>query len=339
MPIIIILFDYFSFINLLDGHGVSINNTSSDEDTQPKPETCKCRAHCCALTSAIVVLVLAIICVISISVLVKRFDNLPSASGNVVVGNSDVVLVSAFDPSNVNEIQMHTSGDTTVNVSFYQDVCVNSKIGPFQHFYNMVSTRQLTIMSYYVYTVDVFYLTKNSQVTCTFSASVPLPCIYTFNFERYQRFISPHYVDDGTAHSIAYSNCGPNTFDTIKLSADNNEYQFLVMRGTSEQVSLNYTVERSILEYDVNKLTPTTCAFSASSRTCSISLDGYHGNQEVCVLAVLNQGGNLTTLDYTTSSASHNFIDVMSRYEMFTFPCVLISISIVLFVVAYKCRK
>ena len=65
-----------------------------------------------------------------------------------------------------------------------------------------------------------------------------------------------------------------------------------------------------------------TIKLSALLQTCSIPLDSYPDNQD----------GNFTTLGYTTSSASHKFIEVLSRYEMFTAPCVFLLCCLLLLI-------
>ena len=317
----------------------------NDDTTKPAIITNRARNYCsrCALTSAILFIVLAFVSAASIVLLMKKPDYLPS--GDAVVGNSDVVLVSTLDPSAVNEIHIHTLGDNAVNVSFYQDLCTNSKIGPFQQIHRKVSTTQ-PIVTTNIYTVDAFYLMKDSRVTYTFSSSFPLPCIFSFhNFDLYQRFISSG-GDDGNSRISCVSKCDCehhiNYTETLSGEDSDHEYYFVVMKasgGLNINYTFNYTVENNMLEYDVAQLTPTTCEFSASSRTCSIPLDDHHGNQEVCVLAMLKQDGNFTTLGYTTSSASHVFRDVMSRHEILTVPCALFVISIILFVVFYRLMK
>ena len=91
-------------------------------------------------------------------------------------------------------------------------------------------------------------------------------------YSNYQQFLL-----NGDVSELASSYCINSTerLDFKILSQDKNQYFFIGLESLSS-TTLDYTVIRNVLEYNVSNSTrpPTTCAFSTS---CSISLDNYPG--------------------------------------------------------------
>ena len=151
------------------------------------------------------------------------------------------------------------------------------------------------------YIIDEVYLVNGSDVTYTMAASKSgSSCsarVHVFGrHSNYQQFLL-----EGDVSELASSYCISSTerLDFKILSQDKNQYFFIGLESLSS-ATLDYTVIRNVLKYNVSNSTrpPTTCAFSTS---CSISLDNYPGagGQEVCVLASV-QESDFTFFKYNT---------------------------------------
>lgn len=229
-------------------------------------------------------------------ILLSTLPNRPS--GAVMVGNSDSVLISV---SFINEVRLDPVGDVA-STNFYQDVCSN--IGPYRQLQN--STIQLNISDNMQYAIDEPYLSKGSEVHYSIylasdSHNNTLPCraqVLVFrNRASYLEFLLT-----GDVSTQASSGCiTSNGVSYFKVAASQlQEYFFIGLEGLSS-TTLNYTIIRDVLEYNITNLSSTLCTFSTP---CSISLD-YPGGQEVCVLASL-QESDFITLNYFTVSYRYN---------------------------------
>ena len=228
--------------------------------------------------------------------------------------------ISNFDSSVINEVIF--SANDAVEVNFYQDLC--SVIGPFRKLHN--STLQLNISDRMQYIIDEVYLLKESEVTYRMLLKSGSPCsarVHVFiSHTNYQQFLL-----NGDVNNQARSYCINSTevLDFKISSQDNYQYFFIGLESLSS-TTLNYSVVRNVLEYNITNSTRShMCALSASSRSCSLSLDNYPGSQEVCVLASL-QELDFITLNYTTVSYSYN----MQFIALIVIVCILIVIVIVI---------
>ena len=221
-----------------------------------------------------------------------------------MIGNSDVVEVITVDPSIVDRVhfkQVHDFSD----VNFYQDEC--SDIIRVRLIQN--STTQLSISNNTQYRIDEPYLMNGSRVNYTFSVSeslVDIPCIvdvliFVLSFD-YFLFISTGHVSNESRSFCVPPDQLPANLTTVSLFPSSTAYYFIGVEGLSS-TTLNYTVFSDVFKYDITNLSPTACEFSKLSRTCSIPLGKYPGNQEVCFLASLKQQTEAFTLISITTSS------------------------------------
>lgn len=220
-------------------------------------------------------------------------------SSEVVLGRSDVILVSAFG-SSVDEVQFNLTIDSTLDISFYQLEC--SEIGKIQYFSN--STREFSITDLnnnkiLQYRVDEAYLPVGSTIHYTFTASetseLPPDCAANIHiFTDYSNYY--YFILTGQVILEHSSHCLPagSSVNFTLTAVDSNIYFFV---GLKSSMDINYNVMmiRNILEYDITDLSPTNCTFSPASSECSLSLDNF------CVLASILQT-EYVTLHYTPKS-------------------------------------
>ena len=98
-------------------------------------------------------LTLILMCtIVTTAIVIALFATLPQIlRGYITIGNSDTVLISAFDSSIIKEVDV--SLHDAIEVDLYQDVCSN--FGPLRQLHN--STLQLNIsdsMQYNYYIID-----------------------------------------------------------------------------------------------------------------------------------------------------------------------------------------
>ena len=255
--------------------------------------------------------------------------------GEVMVGNSDMVLISIFDSSIINEV--YFSADDAVEVNFYQDIC--SDIGPFQQLHN--STLQLNISDSMQYQIDEVYLLKGSEAIYSMSSkseSQILPCsakVHVFTRRnKYQQFLL-----NGDVSKLASSYCINSTkVLDLNIFSHRHQYFFIGLESLSS-ATLDYTVIKNVLKYNITNSTrsPTSCVFSISSPLCSISLDNYPDSQEVCVLASL-QESNFITLNYATVSYRSN-MQVIAAILVLFIPYLVILIILCCFLAIFYYLK
>lgn len=151
---------------------------------------CKWPWSCC-LTGSILVFLISM-CFITLLLFIVFFVTRPNLpSGKVVVGSSDVVLVSSFIATDLNTIHFNIDKKASMSseafsVDIYQELC--SELPTNRQIWN--KTRQMPLSENMQYRIEEPYLIKGSRVTYIFTALQPqfssscVVNIYIFQYFR-----------------------------------------------------------------------------------------------------------------------------------------------------------
>ena len=216
-------------------------------------------------------------------------------SGDVIIGSSDVILISEFE-SHADTVKFNVLIDS-LDIIFYQQDCL--EIDKLQNLSNY--TRELANLDNIPFRVDEPYLLVGSTVHYTFTASgseLLSDCaanIHVFtDYTNYFNFIlTGQVLFEDSSHCLSAGSVN------FTLSAMNiNQYYFV---GLKSSIDLNYTRISNILEYNITNLSSTNCTFSSAASECLISLDNSRSG-DLCVLASLlhTEFHVFISLNYTT---------------------------------------
>ena len=216
-------------------------------------------------------------------------SNINSTSGDVVLRNSDVVLIAK---TNSSKIELSTTLDSEMtDIIVNHDLC--SEIGQLQQVSK--STSELTVSENMMYSIDEVYLIGTSQVTYNFT-TVESPQVATGCVANVTTFLEyPDYMEfltSGNARNPNKMHClSPHEPLTFHLnSSDGDSYHFVGLKSF-EFATLNYTVFKELLKYDSTNTDGLSCTLSTSRSDCTISLNNSQ-EQEACVLASLQDTNN-----------------------------------------------
>ena len=243
-----------------------------------------------------------------------------STRGSVLIGNSDVVLLSTFDSS---QSEVRAATDDLVPVNFYHSLC--SEVGPFQHMRNNSTQLITTINS--PREIDELYLMKGSQVNYSFSVSdsfavsdsntsdLCIANIFVFFHQlHYLEFIRSGHVSKFSLAARCLNPTEPLDF-SLRLPTDYQSRYYFVGLASHYDSTLNYTINSNLLEYSIANLSKITCNFSTTADKCSIPLSHYPSDQEICVLASI-QADTFVTINYFAVSHGYRrfFIATFTMY-------------------------
>ena len=255
-----------------------------------------------------------------------------STSGDIVLGNTDVVLITKSNDSTV--ILSTTSDSEMTNISVYHELC--SEIGQIQQVSN--SSSQLTVSENMTYRIEEVYLIGTSQVAYNFtiaSSQATASCVANvsifLDYTDYTEFLtSGHARNPNKSHCLSSN----EPLDFELNSFDGDSYHFVGLKSFVS-ATLNYTVSKELLEYDVTNASNVSCTISPSSSECTISLNGE--GQEMCVLASLQHTNNtFITLSYESNSRlalSSVGIIILSNIGM---SFIIINVIIIIFLIRMR---
>ena len=225
----------------------------------------------------------------------------PTTTGIVLLGNTDVVLVSRFR-SSLSEITVKT--EHFVPVRLYHGPC--SEAGPFPQLLSYSTHLSFAENSHHRFSEP--YLIAGSQVIYTLAVSDsttsdldPDPCtakVHVFtDHDSYNQFIASGHV---TALSVSecFSPVQPLTLSLPPTTTDKPDMYYFIGVESHYFSTLNITVT-SDMEYSTTKLSETTCNFSTEAPTCTILLH-HENDEELCVLASLIDTDLFTRVGYST---------------------------------------
>ena len=217
-------------------------------------------------------------------------------SGTTTLCNSDVVLMSTFDPSTINQVDIKDSE----GVSFYQAVC--SEMRPFRQI--LTTTRQFNITRNGKGSIDEFYLTRGSSVAYNFTVSKTSSSNSSFDAEIYvltnlQSYLKFLRGEKFTSRESVF--LSPNEHTLLTSSDDKDSYHFVVWKGFNNS-TVSYTVSEDISMYDTTNLHPTLC----NSSPCSLLLHNSHKHGDICLLASRSKARHCTTHRYYSKSDKHD---------------------------------
>lgn len=238
--------------------------------------------------------------------LTLKYTQQHSISGGTTLGNSDVLLISAFD-SRFREVTVHLANNIMASAKFYQGPC--SEIGPFPQLRN--STTELAVTERSYHGIDEPYVLRGSRVhytlmvtnatTMELASSLCIANVYVFNgLSKYSKFL-----ESGDVSTIRTSNCLSSSKPlNFTLSTAYIKYYFVGLESHSS-ATLNITVTGEILEYNITNLSTTECNFSSQAPQCSVQLHHHPSGQEICLLASLQDTDTFVSLSYY-SAQPHN---------------------------------
>ena len=246
-----------------------LERTSSDAKKSSHSTCRRCLLSMCCLIIA------AMFLAISLS-LVFTGPKLTSGS-TLIIGNSDVVLLSTFDSSQ-SAVRV-VSPDNSITVSFYHGLC--SEVGPFPQMRN--NSTQLITTQNSQYEIDEQYLTKGSQINYSFAVSnsgynsTTDHCIAStavfLNRTHYLEFIKTGYISPNSFSPCLYLS-KPVNF-SVSLPTDYQSRYYFVGLASHYDSTLNYTINSNLLEYSIANLSTITCNFTTTADKCSIPLSHY----------------------------------------------------------------
>lgn len=205
-------------------------NPATSKSSSSKVETC-CKRYYCSFIAAV-------FSVISISLLIMLLKH-KHASGNVLLGNSDVLLISAFHPS-LGEVMIAPTGDL-VPVYIYQGLCSQTRPFPMLR----QSTRQLNITENSQYRIDEPYLMGGSHINYSLTESdsatnsTSSSCIaYVHVF--IDRLSYLQFIGSGHVSKLSISGClslaEPLVF-TLPLPSDSqSKYYFVALESLNSNI-------------------------------------------------------------------------------------------------------
>ena len=255
--------------------------------------------YCCCLVILLCIFLYDVFCFIGFFLV----TTLPGpTTGIVLLGNTDVVLVSRFR-SSLSKVTVNLTEDF-IPVRFYHGSC--SEAGPFPQLLNY--TTHLPVAENSHHRIDEPYLIAGSQVNYTLAISDsttsdldPDPCtaeVHVFtDHDSYNQFIASGHV---TALSISecFSPVQPLTLSLPPTTTDKPDMYYFIGVESRYSSTLNITVASDILEYSTTKLSETTCNFSTEAPTCTIPLH-HENDEELCVLASLIDTDSFTPVGYS----------------------------------------
>ena len=213
-----------------------------------------------------------------------------------------MVLAATLDPNNVNKVDFSNNVIDPLNITieFYHDSCSEFPTENYQPNNN----GQLSTIDNMQYIIDQTYVLRGSVVQFTFSSSNSSlqvnssTCIASiaifFTYSDFTAFLASGLVANANA-----SYCLPSASSiTFNVSADDQNFHYFVGLKGLESATVNYTLIKEIVRYNVAKLTATICTFPTQS--CSIILDHHDG---ACILAHL-QSKNLISLNFIAERSS-----------------------------------
>ena len=212
-------------------------------------------------------------------------------SGEVLIGNNDVVLAGTLNSDYVGKVNfnINASGDS-FNVTLYQESCSITLTDNFQN----NSTRELDVTNDMLYVIDQKYIVKGSTVQYIFSSSSldsSIPCIASIPvFLDYSDFTA--FLASGFIANANVSYCLPPASSiTFTLSVEDQNFHYFVGLRGFQSATVNYTLINDVFKYDITELTAITCSFPTPS--CSISLD----SRNTCILASLKAYNTFIKMD------------------------------------------
>ena len=223
-------------------------------------------------------------------------------TGIVLVGNTDVVLVSRFR-SSLSKVTVNLTEDF-IPVCFYHGPC--SEAGPFPQLLNY--STHLSVAENSHHRMDEPYLTAGSQKNYTLVISDstisdldPDPCtakVHVFtDHDSYNQFIASGHV---TVLSVSecFSPVQPLTLSLPPTTTDKQDMYYFVGVESRYSSTLNITVASDTLEYSTTKLSETMCNFSTEAPTCTIPIH-HENDEELCLLASLIDTDSFTSVGYS----------------------------------------
>ena len=220
-----------------------------------------------------------------------------STSGtNVMLGNSDVVLVTQSNSSTRIEISSTSIMERT-GVDIYQNLCSEIR----QLHQVSKDTREVTVFENMTYSIEEVYLIGTSRVDYNFTnagSQASIPCVaYIFiflNYSKYVEFLSSGYAND-PSEAYCLSSNEPLHFQLN--SSNRDSYRFVGLKSF-ESTTLNYTVSKDLLKYDITDEFRHTCTITTSLPACSLISTNFQKGQEVCFLASLRFTHAFINLSY-----------------------------------------
>ena len=259
-----------------------------------------CNTQCLLTVSSLAfIIILAIIVGVCISIGLSIGLTLPFLpSGDVLIGNGDIVSVTTVNVSYVSKTNFNSTN--SLNVTIYQDICSEISItSSYQNYSQLLNTT-----SNMQYIIEQAYIIEGSKVQYVFSSYMSISvnssdsCVASIPvFLTYSDFTA--FLASGLIANANASYCLPPASSiTFTLSAKDNLHYFVGLQSFQSSV-IDYAMQGNIKEYDVTDMTTTVCTFPSSS--CSII--NPPGGQDMCILASLQLSDTFVTLKYTSEQS------------------------------------
>ena len=158
------------------------------------------------------------------------------------------------------------------------------------------------------YGIEEVYLIGTSQVAYNFTiveTQATTSCVANVSILSVSDSIM-EFLASGHARIPSESYClSLNEPLAIQLNSSDGDSYYFVGLESFVSATLNHTVSKDLLEYDITNADNVSCTLSTSSSDCTISLNGE--GQEVCVLASLQHTNN-TFIYYINHSSDAIFV-------------------------------
>jgi hypothetical protein len=239
-----------------------------------------CEAHCLVIVFAFSMITLSL------------FLTLPKhTSGSVLLGNSDLLLISTFDSS---QSEILLSSDELVPINFYHGLC--SMVEPFQQVRN--KNMSLTTIKSQPYNISSVFLMKGSQLNFSLTVLDSAAYFHASSVKIHVFIDRSHYLEfirSGFASRFSYTL--DREFMVTIMEDYQTRYYFIGLESLYNS-TLNYIIDIKTLEYNTTNLSSQICNFTRLATHCSISLSHYPSSQDICLLALLEDTDTFITINY-----------------------------------------